>query len=383
MGRNLTPQGVTAASRTPESDARNYTRVFCRDASISALGMAVSGDPSLREGAMAGLEFLAGHQAGNGQFPNFVAPETGEADFWYLGCIDATLWWLVAVDFWSRHFPEDCVEERFRGQIDAAIGWLLCQEHQKIHLLQQNEASDWADIMPRSGFVLYTNALWYHVKRGYAVAGAGATRASFNELFSPFTGELPSYRRARLLTHFVRNGGKSGDLYLSYVNFSTWGREGDVFGNLLAVLFGLADEGRANRILNELLAAGVDDPNPVRAVCYPIRSSSPNWRKYMGRHRQNAEHQYHNGGAWPFLGGFWVLALASLGRDREAGEALSRLARMNNANGWAFHEWFHGRTGEPCGMTGQSWNAAMYLLAERSLERRLFGEPPAGRPWNR
>jgi|GEM_PF-201431 len=373
LKRNLTPQGIAAASTTPESAARNYTRVFCRDASISAMGMAVSGDPLLREGAMGGLEFLARHQAENGQIPNFVAPETGETDFWYLGCIDATLWWLAAVAFWSRHFPEDCVDEKFRGPIDAALRWLRCQEHQKIRLLQQNEASDWADIMPRSGFVLYTNALWYHVKRAYSIAGAEETRADFNALFSPFAAELPEYRRMRRLTRYVREGGKRGDLYLSYVNFSTWGGEGDVFGNLLAVLFGLADEGRANRILDDLLAAGVDDPNPVRAVCDPIRPSSPQWRIYMGRHRQNTEYQYHNGGAWPFLGGFWVVALASLGRSPEAADALSRVGRMNSVNGWAFHEWFHGRTGEPRGMRGQSWNAAAYILAERSLERTALG----------
>jgi glycogen debranching enzyme len=95
----------------------------------------------------------------------------------------------------------------------------------------------------------------------------------------------------------------------------------------------------------------------------------------MGRHRQNAEYQYHNGGAWPFLGGFWVMALAFLGRTPEAADALSRVAGMNGVNGWAFHEWFHGRTGEPRGMAGQSWNAAAYILAERSLERPLFGGP--------
>jgi hypothetical protein len=198
-------RGDHAASATPESAARNYTRVF-GGTPPSLVGMAVSGDPSLREGAMAGLEFLASHQAENGQIPNFVAPETGETDFWYLGCIDATLWWLAAVAFWSRHSPEDCVEERFRGRIDAALRWLLCQEHQKIRLLQQNEASDWADIMPRSGFVLYTNALWYHVKRVYSIPGAEETRADFNALFSTFSGDLPENRRMRLLKRYVRNG---------------------------------------------------------------------------------------------------------------------------------------------------------------------------------
>ena len=52
--------------------------------------------------------------------------------------------------------------------------WLLAQEHQHFRLLQQNEASDWADIMPRSGFVLYTNALWYAVKRRFDLPHADA-----------------------------------------------------------------------------------------------------------------------------------------------------------------------------------------------------------------
>jgi hypothetical protein len=70
------------------------------------------------------------------------------------------------------------------------------------------------------------------------------------------------------------------------------------------------------------------------------------------------------------------MALSAMGRYREAGDALASLARMNSAGGWAFHEWVHGRTGEPAGMKGQSWNAAMYILAERSLERRLLGDLP-------
>ena len=51
-------------------------------------------------------------------------------------------------------------------------------EHQRFFLLQQNEATDWADIMPRSGFVLYSNALWYLVKRLYALPKAAAACSS-------------------------------------------------------------------------------------------------------------------------------------------------------------------------------------------------------------
>jgi glycogen debranching enzyme len=83
----------------------------------------------------------------------------------------------------------------------------------------------------------------------------------------------------------------------------------------------------------------------------------------MNRHRQNLPWQYHNGGVWPFVGGFWVCALAHSRQTALARAELRSLARANSVGGWAFNEWLHGRTSRPRGMPGQSWNAAMYLLA--------------------
>ena len=87
-----------------------------------------------------------------------------------------------------------------------AIAWLQAQEHPHFRLLQQNEASDWADIMPRSGYVLYTNALWHDVKRRYGLEAIGATHHHFNHLFNPYQRDLPEYHRARLLRHYARRG---------------------------------------------------------------------------------------------------------------------------------------------------------------------------------
>src|SRR5690606_13101796 len=103
---------------------------------------------------------------------------------------------------------------------------------------------------------------------------------------------------------------RNRDLYLSFVNFSFFGEEGDVFGNILAVLSGAVDRKSSRRTLDALLAAGVHEPYPVRAVVEPIRRSHMLWRAYMARHRQNFVWQYHNGGVWPMVGGFWVVALA-------------------------------------------------------------------------
>ena len=364
LRRNLTEGGILAATPGERAAQRGYTAIFGRDAAVCAIGMAVSGDKQLEREAVTGLHTLADHQASNGQIAKFVDLHRKEPDFWYLGCIDSTLWWLAALAMLDRMGRPRGLLRRYSGRIRLAIQWLLAQEHQRFCLLQQNEASDWADIMPRSGFVLYTNALWYFVKRLFDIPRASETRENFNGLFHPFSAGLAEYRRARLLNEYVLRKGRDRDLYLSFVNFSFWGDEGDVFGNALAVLLGLADAAATRRTLDALARAHVNDPYPVRAVTHPIHHKSTLWRPYMARHRQNRIWQYHNGGIWPMVGGFWIAALAGAGRHEQAREDLLKLARACAVRNWAFTEWLHGRTCAPRGMPGQSWNAAAYLIAE-------------------
>jgi glycogen debranching enzyme len=372
LQRNLTPHGILAATASPAARARRYTRIFGRDAAVCVLAMCGSGDATLEHGAIASLDALAAQQAANGQIPKYVDPDGRDADFWYLGCIDATLWWLIAVDHVRRQQPRQHAA-RWQPAVERALGWLHAQEHPHFALLQQNEASDWADIMPRSGYVLYTNALWQDVKQRFALPGIEATRHHFNHLFNPFQRDLPAYHRARLLRHYARRGRRDPGLYLSFVNFAIAGDEGDVFGNLLAVLCGAADPSMGRRIVRTLHDAKAADPYPIRVTLHPLSREHELWRPYMGRHQQNHPHQYHNGGIWPFVGGFWVLALAQLGHRDLAQQALVRLARVNALDDWRFTEWFHGRTLKPMGMAGQSWNAATFLLAHNAL---AGGTPP-------
>jgi hypothetical protein len=374
LRENTTPGGVLASQRNLKSVGRHYASIFGRDASICALGMAASGEPDLIQTARDGLLTLARYQAPNGQIPKYVKPELGEVDFWYAGCIDATLWWLIAVRIMERMFPSAGLGEELAPRTALALRWLECQEHQVWYLLQQNEASDWADIMPRAGFVLYSNALWYWTKKLYDLPTARQTRDYANLFFSPFGNAVPEQRRARLLMHYIRNRCKPTPFYLSFVNFSTWGEEIDIFGNILASLVGVGNPSGAGRAVSALLALQANQPYPIRVVGVPIRQDSTLWRLYMQRHRQNLPWQYHNGGIWPFVGGFWVLLLARIGKKREAWEQLEKLALANRVNDWEFNEWFHGQSGEPMGMTGQSWNAALYILAYRALsdEARYF-----------
>jgi glycogen debranching enzyme len=373
LKRNLSRAGILAATPSARSANRGYTSIFGRDAAICAIGMVLSGDSQLEGEAVTGLHTLARHQASNGQIPKFVDGHGREADFWYLGCIDSTLWWLIALAFLDEHRKPAGLRRKYAKQIRLALQWLLAQEHQRFFLLQQNEASDWADIMPRSGFVLYTNALWYHVKQLYRVPNSRQTRDNFNGLFHPFSAGIAEYRRARLLNEYVLRKARHRDLFLSFVNFSFFGDEGDVFGNVLAMMYGLMDKPVADRTRRAIQRWGVGDPYPIRVTVRPIRKKSALWRPYMARHRQNAAWQYHNGGIWPMAGGFWVATLMAQHRPREARRALIQLAHVCQLDDWAFTEWLHGKTLSRHGMVGQSWNAAAFLMAHQAVfgSRRL------------
>jgi glycogen debranching enzyme len=370
LKKNSTNFGILACSASKNADKRNYLSIFARDASICALGMAASGDKNLIKAAEKSLLILAKYQAKNGQIPNYVKPEKKLVDFWKIGCIDANLWWLIAVYYFDK-LSGGNLRLKLKVEIQKAISWLECQEHPEDKLLIQNEASDWADNMPRSGKTLYSNALWYWVKNIYNPKTAEETRKNFDKLFYPFDKKLEDIPRCSKLTvKAIKRDKRRERYYLEYVNFLFWGKSLDVFGNSLAIIFDLADPKKAEKIINIINEKNKSEM-PIPALFYPIEKKSKYWKKYMENHNLNYPYQYHNGGVWPFISCFWAIALYKSGFKDLAFEELERSAKANKTNNWQFNEWFHAKTGKPMGMAGQSWNAGMFVLAYEYLKESI------------
>ena len=134
----------------------------------------------------------------------------------------------------------------------------------------------------------------------------------------------------------------------------------DSLGNLLAILSGIA--GISGGATSFWISLSV-----IRSTLWPLPEPDPcgasrgaaDWRDYYGT--LNLPHHYHNGGAWPFIGGFYVAALLKAGRRTVAESALRNLATLNQQG--EFNEWHHGETGSPMGVRDQAWSAGMYLFA--------------------
>jgi glycogen debranching enzyme len=143
-----------------------------------------------------------------------------------------------------------------------------------------------------------------------------------------------------------------------------------VLGNCLAILLGIPSGAQSTRILDYIKGAGLDSPFPVRSLDHPIQRGDPDWRDYLLLRNLNKPFHYHNGGIWPFLGGFYVSALVAAGRQDYALDQLIRLTELNRQGvnqAWEFNEWAHGQSGRPMGFARQSWSAAMYIFAYDSV----------------
>jgi GH15 family glucan-1,4-alpha-glucosidase len=105
-----------------------------------------------------------------------------------------------------------------------------------------------------------------------------------------------------------------------------------------------------------------------------IRPGEPDW---LPRYEKfNNPGDYHNGGVWPFVCGFYVAALVAAGRMPLAREkllalaALVRLTRVVPVE-FGFNEWIKAQDGKPMGQDWQSWSAASFLYASACVETEV------------
>ena len=109
-------------------------------------------------------------------------------------------------------------------------------------------------------------------------------------------------------------------------------------------------------------------------VLFPyIKPQDPDWRQRYEKYNQPGE--YHNGGIWPFVCGFYIAALVAAKRYHLAEQKLVTLAELVKPARQAdvefgFNEWIRAQDGTPQGEDWQSWSAAMYLYAAACVEQR-------------
>ncbi len=381
LGRECSPLGLMAS---PEG----YPHVWARDSVITGLGASLTAG---HEGCLrTSLHTLAGQQSELGAIPNNVSVATGRLDHTNAGSVDSNLWYIVG-HYINHQMTGDADSLRAHWpSLERALLWLRYQDSNGCGLLEVHEAADWADLLANRFNILYDNVLWYAALRAMTVMADTLEKdgSRYAEMAADVRHKLrivlwvgpenaeewgptcPGHGEWRHTLSQVDPVLVKRPFFLPYVAFRDYGDYCDVFGNLLAVLFGVANPAQERRILDYLHQVGIAEPYPVRVLHPVIHPGNKDWREYYRNNNLNLPEQYHNGGIWPFVGGFYVAALVKAGRLEEARRQLERLAEVNRLGieeEWEFNEWCHGRTGRPMGYPHQAWSAGMYLFAHRCV----------------
>ncbi|HEX8683639.1 MAG TPA: glycoside hydrolase 100 family protein [Ardenticatenaceae bacterium] len=393
--------------------ARAYRQVWARDSMICGLGLLVCQDREGEEIHRRSLQTLRTYQTPLGNIPHHVGyahildpaliahggtlGDTEQegvvvTDTAHSGSVDGAIWYIINQYYtYEVSRDRDFLREAW-GSLRRAMLWLQYQDSNECGLLEVHEAKDWADLFANRYNVLYSNALYYaawksmgHMARALDIPSdsyfenAEDVRRKLNTLLWIGPEEPKDwawlgrtrrewlYPLKRVETELVER-----PFYLPYMAFRDYADRFDTLGNLIAILFGVADQRKADKILDYIHGCGLNEPFPVRALYPVINPGEHDWREYYRVRNLNLPYHYHNGGAWPFVGGFYVAALVQAGRLDEARRQLEKLAEMNRMGKheeWEFNEWFHGHSGRPMGFGGQSWSAAMYVFAHECVQR--------------
>ncbi len=322
--------------------------------------------PQIDTSLKTSLAVLGRKQAATGAIPNNVDMATGRANF--RAYADSGLWWIVGS---SILHPDPTISA-------AILNWYACQDVDQTGILSMQEGADWQDLFCTRGKGLYLNCL-------YVLALRAAGRHEQAQRVSTTINHILWYRGdGDMLTplahtfstespgHFDSLGRKrwlpgkkyltAEQYYLPYIGFRVAGEWFDTLGNLLAILSGVADGAKTALILDFIDRHNMADA-PMRSLVPAIWPGDTDWRDYYGT--LNAPHCYHNGGVWPFIGGFYVAALVKAGRFTQATNAFGKLTELNLSA--EFNEWHHGETLEPRGVKAQAWSAGMDLFAAECL----------------
>lgn len=347
----------------PRAAGWGYPEPYTRDLMISALGILASGNEELIAVLRRVFEALAKNQTCRGHLPSLAHDPKD------VGASDTTPLFLMALAFFRRATGEkDFLEEAAQ----KAINWMDYQSPADEVIVAQLPTTDWRDEQWVPGFGLYVNTVVYTYLRLFGLRKRAAT---LRKLMSHFV------IRADVQHHHVHEGlvvpHKPYYALWAYKIYSS--ERFDLLGNSLAILSGLAPASRARAMIRwieeetkELRRRG-ELALELPPCLFPyIRPTDPDWIPRYEKFGRPGE--YHNGGVWPFIGGFYVAACLAAGCPQIAEKnlaALTELARPARSKpvAFGFNEWFRAQDGRAAGQDWQTWSAAMYLYAAICVEK--------------
>jgi hypothetical protein len=355
----------------PRAAGWGYPEPYTRDLLISGLGVLACGNQKLTAILRRVLQTLAKNQSHLGQIPVLVhKPDE-------LNSSDSTPLFLLAVGMYRKATGEASF---LSDAVQKAMTWMKYQSPANEVMVAQLPTSDWRDEQWMLGYGLYVNTIVYsYLLLHNQTERASRMRSELNRY--AISGEVQTKRVHKGLAP------RQKPYYAAWVYKVLSDEHFDLLGNSIAILSGLASPSRAKRMVSwiERECQTMREQGQLALDLPPnyfpyIQPEDRDWHPRYARY--NLPGEYHNGGVWPFVCGFYIAALVAAGKTSLAERKLlaltelvrpSREARVD----FGFNEWFRAQDGIPRGQDWQSWSAGMYLYAAISVEQKqtpLFNE---------
>ncbi len=348
----------------PRTAGWGYPEPYTRDLMFSILGIAVSENKKLLESIRKVLETLAINQTMHGHIPSLVHDKEDR------GSSDTTPLFLLGVGIFRKVSGEP---DFLNDAVEKALNWMEYQSPSDRNLVAQQPTSDWRDEQWVTGYGLFVNTLVYSYLR---LLGMNEKADRVHSEMSRFT------ITGGTIHHHVHEGlvvkHKPYYAFWSYKIHSS--ERFDLLGNSLAILSGIASPTRAEEMISwiEEECEGMEKRGDLALDLPPnffpyIKPEDPDWLPRYAIYNNPGE--YHNGGIWPFVCGFYVAALVAAKKYSLAREKLVVLTHLIKISSTAkvnfgFNEWIKAQDGKPMGQDWQTWSAALYLYAAKCVEEK-------------
>lgn len=369
------PNGFLASAE----NTTNYKRVWARDGVICGLAALASGDEKLIDTFKNTLDTLAKNQHAIGTIPSNVLVTEAKNEVSYgglAGRVDAVSWFIIGVCQYAHYKCEATFVTRYHSEIEKGFGLLDAWEFNNKHLLYVPLSGNWADEYITDGYVLYDQLLriWALKSYNYFAQSEAVTdkiekiTAQIAINFMPDTDGERYHERAFNEINFK-------DYMPCSFSPSGYKTQFDAFANSLALLLNIGSKEFQYKILNYAnTLASETKLGLLPAFWPPVFEHDEHWNllknncKYEFR---NYPYEFHNGGSWAMVNGFFGLALLS---KAEKGKATVILEKINEANAkqdFSFYENFNTETTAPNGVSLCAWSAAAAVLVHQSLHNNF------------
>jgi hypothetical protein len=388
------PEGFLASPTVNQ----NYHRVWGRDGTILSLAALLTGDPELIDTARRTFETLAAHQGPHGEIPSNVDPGAGRISYGgTTGRVDADLWFIIGCgEYWQASKDHGFLEHML--PVLEKVRFLLgAWEFNNRGLIYIPLTGDWADEYLHNGYVLYDQLLYLQAQRTLARLHAAVHGTRDHTLIERIShlrhliranywfdhGAVPDDSYHEVLYHKGQQAAShcAERHWMASFAPSGYSYRLDSFANVLASLFDVADEAQRSKVDRFFTEEVLNEELPLLPAFHPvIQPLDQDWEELQVMFSytfKNKPYEFHNGGLWPMLSGFYTADLARRGQIREATRQLESVHRANalvmEGEPWGFPEYVNGQSLTPGGTRRQGWSAAAAIIGQQTLAGdRLF-----------